>query len=121
VRLIKEHHTTEKIARIVNRLQPLIEFGKLRFIKGQSDQDILVEQLIYIDDPNVHDDGPDSTEGAVAQLEGAGMAVSVGHDPERPESMSGRGHDILHRASGGAGIFGRFRERPGRALIARDG
>jgi hypothetical protein len=70
VRLIKVHHATEKIARIVNRLQPLIEFGKLRFVKGQSDQDILVEQIIYIDDPNVHDDGPDSTEGAVDQLEG---------------------------------------------------
>jgi len=70
VRLIKEHHTTEKIARIVNRLQPLIEFGKLRFIKGQSDQDILIEQLIYIDDPNVHDDGPDALEGSVAQVQG---------------------------------------------------
>jgi predicted phage terminase large subunit-like protein len=75
VRLIKAHHTTEKIARVVNRLQPLIEFGKLRFVKGQSDQDILVEQLIYIDDPNVHDDGPDSLEGAVAQVQGVAGVI----------------------------------------------
>jgi len=115
VRLIKEHHTTEKIARVVNRLQPLIEFGKLRFVKGQSDQDILVEQIIYIDDPNVHDDGPDSLEGAVAQVQGAGMAISLSRDPERQKFMSGGDHDILHRASGGHGIFGRFRDRLRRA------
>jgi len=108
VRLIKERHTTEKIARIVNRLQPLIEFGKLRFIRGQSDQDILVEQIIYIDDPNVHDDGPDSLEGAVAQVQGVGLAFCVGMDPEVRETMS-RGRPGMFARAGG--MFGRFRHR----------
>ena len=65
VNMHKVVHGTEKIARIVNRLAPMIEFGKIRFIKGNSDQDVLVEQLIYIMDANVHDDGPDALEGAV--------------------------------------------------------
>jgi len=106
VRLIKEHHSTEKIARIVNRLQPLIEFGKLRFVKGQSDQDILVEQIIYIDDPNVHDDGPDALEGAVSFLEGTGLAACAGREPEKREKMSSREYGMLGRMGG---VLGRWR------------
>lgn len=67
------NHSTEKIARIVNRLSPLAEFGKLRFIKGNSDQDLLVEQIIYIMDPNVNDDGPDALEGAISSLGSLGV------------------------------------------------
>jgi hypothetical protein len=67
------HHTTDKIARIVNRIAPLAEFGKLRFQKGHSDQELLIEQLIYIMDQNVNDDGPDALEGAVGMLQGAIM------------------------------------------------
>jgi len=70
IRLQKERHVTDKIARIVNRLSPLIEFGKLRFTKGQSDQDLLIEQLIYILDSNINDDGPDALEAAVSMLQG---------------------------------------------------
>jgi len=75
VRLIKERHATDKIARIVNRISPLVEFGKLRFVKGQSDQDLLVEQLIYIMDSNINDDGPDALEGAVSMLQGGAGVI----------------------------------------------
>jgi len=76
VRLNKINHATDKIARIINRISPLVEFGKLRFVRGNSDQDLLVEQLIYIMDANVNDDGPDALEGAVAGLQG-GMAPNI--------------------------------------------
>jgi hypothetical protein len=65
-------HTVQKEGRIIATLSPLIEFGKLRFIRGQSNQDLLVEQLIYLLDKNVNDDGPDALEGAVSLLQGAG-------------------------------------------------
>jgi len=113
IRLVKMRHTTDKIARIVNRLAPLVEFGKLRFRKGQSDQDILVEQLIYIMDTNVNDDGPDALESAVAQLQGTGGAISVGVDPEERETMTQRRPGLLGRVGG---VFGRF-GRTARASI----
>jgi len=65
-------HTTQKEGRIIATLSHLIEFGKLRFVKGHSDQDLLVEQLIYILDSNINDDGPDALEGAVSLLQGWG-------------------------------------------------
>lgn len=68
------HHSTNKEARIVGTLSYLVEYGKLLFEKGQSDQDMLVEQLIYILNRNVNDDGPDALEGAVSMLQtGAGI------------------------------------------------
>jgi len=109
VNMIKVVHSTEKIGRIVNRIAPLLEFGKLRFIKGHSDQDLLVEQLIYIMDANVNDDGPDSLETALA-IGGFGSAVSLGRDPERRPTASG--HDPRMMAGRG-GFFGRFRMRVG--------
>ncbi len=66
------HHSTNKEGRIITTLSYLIEFGKLRFVKGHSDQDLLVEQLIYIQDANVNDDGPDALEGAVSLVQGWG-------------------------------------------------
>lgn len=62
-------HRTNKIGRIITTLQYLVEYGKLRFKKHHSDQDILVEQLIYLLNKNVHDDGPDALEGAVKLLQ----------------------------------------------------
>lgn len=64
------HHSTNKEARIIGTLSYLVEYGKLRFIRGHSDQDLLVEQLIYILNKNVNDDGPDALEGAVRLLQG---------------------------------------------------
>ena len=105
VNMLKVTHSTEKIARVVNCVSPLAEYGKLRFIKGHSDQDILVEQLIYIMDANVHDDGPDALEGAISSL-GSGVVVCIGQEPERRETMSGRDRNAMARRGG---FFGRFR------------
>jgi len=58
-------HTTNKEARIVGTLSYLVEYGHLLFEKHHSDQDLLIEQLIYILNKNVNDDGPDALEGAV--------------------------------------------------------
>jgi len=105
VHLMKEHHATDKIARIVNRISPLVEFGKLRFVKGHSDQDLLVEQLIYILDQNINDDGPDALEGAISLVE-VWEAADVGQNPEPPETMSRTRPGMF---AGMGGILGRFR------------
>jgi len=65
-------HLTNKEQRIIGTLQYLVEHGKISFEKGHSDQDILVEQLIYILNKTIHDDGPDALEMAVNMLQGAG-------------------------------------------------
>ena len=70
--IVEVHHSNSKEGRIIATLTPLVEFGKLRFIKGQSDQDLLIEQLIYVLDKNVNDDGPDALEGAVSLLQSQG-------------------------------------------------
>jgi hypothetical protein len=105
VNLKKGRHSTEKIARIVNRISPLVEYGRLRFVRGHSDQDLLVEQMIYIMDANVNDDGPDALEGAISLLQVA-PAVSLGVDPEVRQTMSGHRRGML---TGMGGIFGRFK------------
>lgn len=53
-----------KEARIAT-LSPLLERGKIRFIRGHSDQELLIEQLLYFPSRTVHDDGPDALAGAV--------------------------------------------------------
>ena len=58
----------------MGRLSPYIERGMIRFQKGHSDQDLLVEQLIYFPSTTVNDDGPDALEGAVDLAEkGSGI------------------------------------------------
>jgi predicted phage terminase large subunit-like protein len=52
----------------ISGLSPLVERGLLRFRRGQSDQDLLVEQLLYFPSKSVHDDGPDALEMAVRLL-----------------------------------------------------
>ncbi|MEE9457950.1 MAG: hypothetical protein V3W11_12465 [bacterium] len=63
-----DHHTNKE-SRII-RLSGPVERGKLRFRRGHSDQDKVIEQLIYLAEPSVNDDGPDALEGAMALLEG---------------------------------------------------
>jgi predicted phage terminase large subunit-like protein len=53
----------------ISRLSPLVERGVIRFQKGNSDQDLLIEQLIYFPSPTVNDDGPDALEMAVGLAE----------------------------------------------------
>ncbi len=62
-------HSTNKEARIIGTLSYLVEFGKLIFEKNHSDQDRLVEQLVYILNKNINDDGPDGLEGAVNMIQ----------------------------------------------------
>jgi len=83
-----KHHSTNKIGRIIGTLAYLVEFGKLKFRKGHSDQDLLVEQLIYLDNATVHDDGPDALEGAVSMVQGSGRAAYGGIDPESRKRIS---------------------------------
>jgi len=98
-------HSTNKEARIVGTLSYLVEYGKLKFRKHHSDQDTLVEQLIYVLNKNVHDDGPDALEGAVSMVQGV-EAVSLGREPEKRQTTSGRVYGSLAKAGG---LFGRFR------------
>ena len=68
------NHSTNKEGRIVASLSHLVEHGRLRFRKGHSDQDKVVEQLLYLDQPTFPDDGADALEGAVDLLKsGAGI------------------------------------------------
>jgi len=66
---------TNKETRI-SRLSSWVERGQIRFCRGQSNQDLLLEQLVYFPSKTVHDDGPDALEGALSLLEGgAGMGL----------------------------------------------
>ncbi len=66
------NHASSKESRIIGTLSYLVEHGKLLFEKGQSDQNLLIEQLIYYPSSTMHDDGPDGLEGAVSLLQGFG-------------------------------------------------
>ncbi|HUU56580.1 MAG TPA: hypothetical protein VMW93_04495 [bacterium] len=70
-------HRSNKEARIVSTLQYIVEHGKLRFHRGHTDQDVLVEQLVFLDEPSVADDGPDALEGAVSLASTGGRCPSI--------------------------------------------
>ncbi|MEM5789976.1 MAG: hypothetical protein AAGU11_21885, partial [Syntrophobacteraceae bacterium] len=63
-------HLTNKEGRIIGTCSYLVEYGKLLFEKGHSDQDRLIEQFIYILNANINDDGPDACETAIKMLQG---------------------------------------------------
>lgn len=62
-------HNTNKEARITGTLSYIFQSQKLKFRKNHTDQNKLVEQLLYLEDSNVNDDGPDALEGAVALIQ----------------------------------------------------
>jgi len=69
------HHTTSKVdSRIIGTCEYLWEHKKMRFEKRHSDQNILVEQFVYINNSTVHDDGPDASEMAISSLQKGGGA-----------------------------------------------
>lgn len=70
-------HTAGKDERIRPK-SVLVEQGKAKYVKGDTDQDILVAQTVAFPDPIVHDDGPDSWAGAIDMLKPimAGMEYS---------------------------------------------
>jgi len=49
----------------VAALSPLLARGRIRFIRGHSDQDLLVEQLLYFPSRALGDHGPEALAGAV--------------------------------------------------------
>jgi predicted phage terminase large subunit-like protein len=86
------NHSTNKIARIIGTLQYLAEYGKLKFRRGHSDQEILIEQLLYLEDANTNDDGPDALEMAVSEAQGANFGpVEVTAVPLGTSQTSGWG------------------------------
>jgi len=83
-------HSVSKEAR-VSRLSAFVERGIIRFQKGQGDQDLLVEQLIYFPSTTVNDDGPDALEGAVKMVEdGAVKAASASAETEGTDYHAAR-------------------------------
>ena len=72
------HHSTNKVdGRIIGTCEYLWEHKKMQFEKRHSDQKILVDQFIYINNATVHDDGPDAGEMAINYLQkGSGIRVT---------------------------------------------
>lgn len=100
-------HSANKIARIVGTCAYLWEFQKILFEKNHSDQNALIEQFVYIFQSTVHDDGPDAAEMAISKLQsGLIGAVSLGRDPEKRDTVSGRDRNVM---KGRGGFFARFR------------
>ncbi|MDH3975519.1 MAG: hypothetical protein OEV42_14675 [Deltaproteobacteria bacterium] len=82
-------HSTNKEARIIGTLSYLVEHGRLLFERGHSDQDLLIEQLIYLLNKNINDDGPDALEGAVKLLQGKAAPQKVHTSgPRETEAMT---------------------------------
>lgn len=70
------HHSSNKIGRIIDTLSYPYQQGKILFCRNHSDQNILIEQLCYLEDANIHDDGPDALEGAISLLGGGSEKTS---------------------------------------------
>jgi predicted phage terminase large subunit-like protein len=75
----------------VASLFPLLERGKIRFIRGHSDQELLVEQLLFFPSRTLHDDGPDALEGAIRLAQSLPGAGAAEYEPVQPRLFRGRG------------------------------
>ena len=75
----------------VASLSPLLERGKIRFIRGHSDQELLVEQLLYFPSKTLHDDGPDALEGALRLAQEMPVAATPSYISIKPRLFQGRG------------------------------
>lgn len=89
---IPVQHNTNKEGRIVGTCAYLWEYGKIRFEKNHSDQNVLVEQFIYLLTPSVHDDGPDATEMCISGLQGGSGDFDVTTAMPRRSSQIFRGY-----------------------------
>jgi len=72
-------------------LAPLFERGKIRFIRGHSDQERLIEQLMYFPSPTLHDDGPDALAGAVQLAQTVTAGKSERYESVKTRAFGGRG------------------------------
>ncbi len=76
----------------VASLSPLLERGKIRFIRGHSDQELLVEQMLYFPSRTLHDDGPDALEGAIRLAQTMpGVIVEEPYQSLESRTFRGRG------------------------------
>jgi len=83
-------HRLAKETRIAS-LSPFLERGKIRFIRGHSNQELLLEQLLYFPSRTMHDDGPDALEGAIRLAQGIPLAAPAPYLSLKPRLFAGRG------------------------------
>jgi len=83
-------HRIAKETRVAG-LSPLLERGKIRFIRGHSDQELLVEQLLFFPSRTLHDDGPDALEGAVCLGRDLSTGGAPKYTPVKPRLFQSRG------------------------------
>ncbi|MDP3181569.1 MAG: phage terminase large subunit [Desulfobaccales bacterium] len=83
-------HRLAKETRVAS-LSPLLERGKIRFIRGHSDQELLVEQLLYFPSRTLHDDGPDALAGAIRLAQEMPWAATPQYVSLKPRLFAGRG------------------------------
>lgn len=83
-------HRVAKETRVAG-LSPLLERGRIRFIRGHSDQELLVEQMLYFPSRTLHDDGPDALEGAVRLAQELPTAGETIYEPVKKRHFQGRG------------------------------
>lgn len=79
-----------KEARIA-ALSPLLERGKIRFIRGHSDQELLIEQLLYFPSRSMHDDGPDALAGAVKLAQELGQQDGLAYQSRQKRHFTWSG------------------------------
>jgi len=72
-------------------LSPLLERKKIRFIRGHSDQEKLIEQLMYFPSRTLHDDGPDALAGAVQLAQTMPGGKTAAYVPLEKRTFGGRG------------------------------
>lgn len=86
-------------------LSPLVERGNIKFREYHSDQDLLVEQLLFFPQKGMHDDGPDALAGVVKLAQDAtiqAVDVQVENHPSyyRPDNYRQYRHQrprmVLH-------------------------
>jgi predicted phage terminase large subunit-like protein len=83
-------HRIAKETRVAS-LSPLLERGKIRFIRGHSDQELLVEQLLFFPSRTLHDDGPDALEGAVGLVRNLPAGGAPKYIPVKPRLFQSPG------------------------------
>jgi predicted phage terminase large subunit-like protein len=83
-------HRIAKETRVAS-LSPLLERGRIRFIRGHSDQELLIEQLLYFPSRTLHDDGPDALEGAIRLAQEFSGAAAEPYERVQPRVFQGRG------------------------------
>jgi predicted phage terminase large subunit-like protein len=83
-------HHTNKYMRIITTLSWQLENGKVHIDASSSDQKILKEQILFLGNPKVADDGPDAMEGAVSLLNGGGKIAFRSTGRQRSSFLGGR-------------------------------